>query len=173
MDCEAKTCNIPTSADISVNSIFLYDIKSKEKIIGNENKFFDRSNSFPSLKLASAEGGQNLKLISHFGGIGEIAEFEISYPKKDRLNISKLKQIKKFVSGKGIQLGMSKARLISILGKPSKVMTASNSVTFIYRIEDFEGKNDFLSCYNMPIYFGNYLFKNNKLFKFNFGFEYP
>jgi hypothetical protein len=171
--CMAESCNIPTLVDLSVNNIFLHDIRSQEIVIGRKVKFIDKDDSSPSSTFASSTGNEHLKLLTHYGGIGEVAEFEVSFSVKTKQEVPKLKQINKFMSGKGIHLGMNKAKLLSILGKPSQEKSLAKTVTLIYRIEDMEGKNEFLVCYGMPIYYGNYLFKNNKLFKFQFGFEYP
>jgi hypothetical protein len=171
--CIAEPCNVPASVDLTLNGISLYDIESQEKIIGKGVKFIDDKDTSPSTTFMSSTGNEYLKLFTHYGGIGEVAEFEVSYSTDTKTNVPKLKQFKKFVSEKGIRLGMSKSKLLSILGEPTEEKSLANSVTLMYRIEDYENKNEFLSCYGMPIYYGNYTFKNNKLSKFRFGFEYP
>lgn len=70
------------------------------------------------------------------------------------------------ITQKGIFLGMSKEELISKLDKPKMGL---NDVL------EYKAENDteILAKYNMPIYYGKYTFRKNKLVSFSFGFEYP
>ena len=171
--CFAQPEEIPQSADISVNNIFLIDKPSQEKILGKNVKFVEQDDSHPTVIFTSSSGNEFLSIITFEGGSGEVYEFEISYSTKTKTLAPKLKNIRNFHSGKNIQLGMSKTQLFSTLGKPQLHSSKGKLETYEYRIEDLESKNKFLTYYNMPIYFGNYTFKNNKLIKFRFGFEYP
>ena len=70
------------------------------------------------------------------------------------------------ITQKGIYLGMSKKELISKLGQPKVALND----TLEYKVENDAG---ILSKYNMSIYCGKYIFRQNKLVSFSFGFGYP
>ena len=171
--CFAQPQEAPQSADISVNNIFLMDKPSQEKILGKNIKFIEQIDSHPTAIFTSSSGSEFLSIVAHEGGSGEVAEFDVSYSTKNKTTAPRLKNIRNFLSGKNIQLGMSKTQLFSTFGKPQHHSSKGKFEAYEYRIEDLESKNKFLTYYNMPIYFGNYTFKNNKLIKFRFGFEYP
>jgi hypothetical protein len=86
-----------------------------------------------------------------------------------------------FKTGKGIHLGLSLDSLFALLGKQHcKTVQAKNKVTVTYSIavppkEALLGSREetFLDFYNMPSYYGKYIFKDGKLVEFDFGFEYP
>lgn len=65
--------------------------------------------------------------------------------------------------------------MISKLGGCYKLLDSTeHNLSIEYRMDMEQGpKSEFLYRYNMPIYFAQYDFKNNKLQKFIFGFEYP
>lgn len=69
----------------------------------------------------------------------------------------------------GIELGISKQRLMLIKGKPSNVSVQKNQLMLIYTIRDVS--NALLLKQNMPEYRAIYYFTNNKLVKFIYGFE--
>lgn len=164
---------MPTSADISVSSIFLYDTASQKSVLGTDIPF-DRQADIPMAVFASTDGRQSLTVFTHPGEVGEIAEFRVSYVSGAESPVRRLAGIKKFITGKGINLGMSQSQVTSILGAPSNQQSKENLATFNYRIEGVElNKSKFLAYYNMPIYYGIYKFKNNRLVSFQFGFEYP
>jgi len=68
----------------------------------------------------------------------------------------------------GIKLGISKKYLIKIKGNS---FVETNHV-LRYEISDYE-KSHFLGKYNLPIYFAEYTFDQDKLSKIYFGFKYP
>ena len=68
----------------------------------------------------------------------------------------------------GIKLGISKKDLIKIKGNN---FVETNHV-LRYEISDYE-KSHFLEKYNLPIYFAEYTFDQDKLSKIYSGFEYP
>jgi hypothetical protein len=172
--CFAQPPKIPTSADISVNKIFLGDIESQNKVLGTDVKFIDSFDTHPSAIFSNTSNSEYLTAIIHEGGSGEIEEFRISYQVHAKNLAIKPIATKKFTTGKNIHLGITKSHLISTLGKPIHRASKGKFETYEYRIEDEEmNKSNFLIHYNMPIYFGSYTFKNDKLVSFQFGFEYP
>ena len=77
-----------------------------------------------------------------------------------------------FLTGKGIKLEITKQELIDSLGDPRETINEKGYTILSYRIDNYE-QSDFLKHYNLPCYYGKYIFKNNKLIEFAFGFEYP
>lgn len=70
------------------------------------------------------------------------------------------------VTNKGIEIGLNRKQVTDILGEPDS--TSQNSIH--YRLEE----DDFiLENYNLPIYYGDYYFQDDKLVRFKFGFENP
>jgi hypothetical protein len=169
----ATAAAIPAPADISVSGIFLHDRASQDQTLG-ANISFDHDASIPNAVFPSADGHQFLTVFTHPGGGGEIAEFRISYSVNEKRLAHRIEKVERFVSGKGIRLGLAKSRVISILGAPLQQHDEDGIVTLEYRLEETEQvASEFLSHYNMPIYYGSYSFKNDRLIEFQFGFEYP
>jgi len=83
-----------------------------------------------------------------------------------------LKKVVSFKTGKNISLGLSREKVVSILGDGFQEKSKENLIILKYVIDNFNS-SPFLKFYNMPIYYGEYQFKNNMLTKFSFGFEYP
>ena len=81
-----------------------------------------------------------------------------------------MKNIDNFVTAKGIKLGLSKVEVIKILGGKFEIVEKEKGVKIIkYNIKGKE-KFEVLKKYNVPEYFGEYIFKNDKLVEFSFGF---
>jgi len=71
-----------------------------------------------------------------------------------------------FETAKGIRAGLSRDELVSIPEPPR----ASDGNRLRYRVE-FDDL--LLDETNRPIYFANYVFENDRLAGFRYGFEYP
>ena len=80
--------------------------------------------------------------------------------------------ISHFVTGKNIRPGISSGELINILGKAQRTDKIYTKNKVVYEIGDFD-KSEFLKYYNMPYYYGEYVFIDDKLVKFKFRFSYP
>jgi hypothetical protein len=163
--------DVPRNADISINGVFLNDLESQKKILGSTIPF-DTEAPLPKASFASADGTQILTVFTHPGSVGDIAEVRVAYGKRTSLKISKL-GVQTFSTGKGIELGLSEAKVTSILGTPLRSSTKGVFRTIEYRIEDRPKASAFLTHYGMPIYYGVYTFKNDQLVAFQYGFEYP
>ena len=109
---------------------------------------------------------KSVKLCLFYGTKrNEFYQAEISpYDKKTISNPTKYKN---FFTESGIKLGISKKDLIKIKGNN---FVETNHV-LRYEISDYE-KSHFLEKYNLPIYFAEYTFDQDKLCKIDFGFEY-
>ena len=169
----AAPTTIPTSADISVSDVYLHDLASQKQVLG-ANIPFDHDADIPMAVFSSADGRQFLTVFTHPGGGGEISEFRVSYSVIKKPLAHRLKKVERFISGKGIHLGLSRSHVTAILGAPLHQREEGGIVTLEYRLEESDPTaSEFLAHYKMPIYYGNYTFKNGRLVEFKFGWEYP
>lgn len=106
------------------------------------------------------------------GGIeNSFSCFEIGFLKDDSILKSKQSIILNegnFYSESGLRLGMSRDSLISVKGQNYYLDKKDSS--FTYRLEM---NNSFVMRYNSPGYFIKASFKNNKVNRLTFGFDYP
>ena len=154
--------------DISVNDIKLSDTTAV--VLGYSDlkyNVIEGKEELPYVIFTNENKTEILKLYLFYGTKrNEFYQAEISpYDKKTISNPTKYKN---FSTESGIKLGISKKNLIKIKGNN---FTETNHV-LRYEISDYE-KSHFLEKYNMPIYFAEYTFDQDKLCKIHFGFEYP
>lgn len=154
--------------DISVNNIKLSDTTAV--VLGYSDlkyNVIEGKEELPYVIFTNENKTEVLKLYLFYGTKrNEFYQAEISpYDKKTISNPTKYKN---FSTESGIKLGISKKNLIKIKGNN---FVETNHV-LRYEISDYE-KSHFLEKYNMPIYFAEYTFDQDKLSKIYFGFEYP
>ena len=80
-----------------------------------------------------------------------------------------------FETQNGIKLGINKKQIIEKLGNCYASIDSTKSyIELFYRIESpKDTKTKILEKNNMPIYYASYKLWNDKLEKYEFGFEYP
>ena len=154
--------------DISVNDIKLSDTTAV--VLGYSDlkyNVIEDKEELPYVIFTNENKTEILKLYLFYGTKkNEFYQAEISpYDKKIVPNPTKYAN---FSTESGIKLGISKKDLIKIKGNN---FVETNHV-LRYEISDYE-KSHFLEKYNMPIYFAEYTFDQDKLSKIYFGFEYP
>jgi len=154
--------------DISVNDIKLSDTAAV--VLGYSDlkyNIIEDKEVLPYAIFTNENKTEILKLYLFYGTKrNEFYQVEISpYDKKTVPNPTKYKN---FSTESGIKLGISKKDLIKIKGNN---FVETNHV-LRYEISDYE-KSHFLEKYNLPIYFAEYTFDQDKLCKIYFGFEYP
>ena len=155
-------------SDISVNDIKLSDTTAV--VLGYSDlkyNIIEDKEVLPYAIFTNENKTEILKLYLFYGAKrNEFYQVEISpYDKKTISNPTKYKN---FSTESGIKLGISKKDLIKIKGNN---FVETNHV-LRYEISDYE-KSHFLEKYNLPIYFAEYTFDQDKLSKIYFGFEYP
>ena len=155
-------------SDISVNDIKLSDTTAV--VLGYSDlkyNIIEDKEVLPYAIFTNENKTEILKLYLFYGAKrNEFYQVEISpYDKKTISNPTKYKN---FSTESGIKLGISKKDLVKIKGNN---FTETNHV-LRYEISDYE-KSHFLEKYNLPIYFAEYTFDQDKLSKIYFGFEYP
>ena len=154
--------------DISVDDIKLSDTTAV--VLGYSDlkyNVIEDKEVLPYAIFTNENKTEILKLYLFYGTKrNEFYQVEISpYDKKTVPNPTKYKN---FSTESGIKLGISKKDLIKIKGNN---FVEINHV-LRYEISDYE-KSHFLGKYNLPIYFAEYTFDQDKLCKIYFGFEYP
>ena len=153
--------------DISVDDIKLSDTTAV--VLGYSDlkyNVIEDKEVLPYAIFTNENKTEILKLYLFYGTKrNEFYQVEISpYDKKTVPNPTKYKN---FSTESGIKLGISKKDLIKIKGNN---FVEINHV-LRYEISDYE-KSHFLGKYNLPIYFAEYTFDQDKLCKIYFGFEY-
>lgn len=108
------------------------------------------------------------------GNYDNFSYFEVFYASPSDYKNLKYTTIKSedFKTESDIHLGMSKQELIETKGE-SYVKNKSTDNLMVYEFEQGAELNDFLSKYNEIGYKAKYEFKNDKLIKYEFGFELP
>lgn len=157
--------------DISVNGIEIRNFESAKKVI--EDK--DQIDEFGQYHFYSNMESETLTLIQHPGDSKyQISIFKVENSSKESFNYRKFK-VDAFKTGKGIKLGMSKSDIVKILGKCyAPIDSTKGYIELYYTIElPNDSKSKLLEKNNMPSYYASYKLWNNKLQKFEFGFEYP
>ncbi|HLG34328.1 MAG TPA: hypothetical protein VI757_05555 [Bacteroidia bacterium] len=133
---QSSGCQL-SNPDTSVFDIILNDTISSLKQVGIMPTLIELKDGLPHLKYCTNDKKQTLTLYFHPGGYAnEFAEFNVqAYSETDSARILKTKS---FRTEKGIQLGITKEQVISILGKCYKITGAKNNTEVIkYHIDDF------------------------------------
>jgi len=157
--------------DTSLCEIVLRDSESATRIIGTDNKIDDNE----QYHFYSKKERETLTLSQYPGDFkNQISLFKVEFSDKASYNY-KLLDIDTFRTEKGIKLGLTKNQIIERLGNCYlPVDSTKGYIELYYRIEQPEdSKTKLLENNNMPVYYAKYKLWNNKLEKFEFGFEYP
>jgi len=156
----------------SVAGIFLDDAKSMKRIFPDGKLKLIEKNGYH----VNIENKKQTEVFSAFFCEGDATLCFSIFVVKEKLNnfkepiFTQLKNIDNFVTAKGIKLGLSKVEVIKILGGKFEIVEKEKGVKIIkYNIKGKE-KFEVLKKYNVPEYFGEYIFKNDKLVEFSFGF---
>lgn len=157
--------------DTSLSGIILRNSESATKIVGSENSI-DKLGQY---RFYSKLKSEILTLTQHPGD----SKNQISIIKVEKSNQPndefKELSVDTFKTEKGIKLGLTKKQIIKKLGNCyAPIDSAKGYIELYYEIEQpKDSKSKILENNNMPIYFGSYKLWNDRLEKFEFGFEYP
>lgn len=169
-DFEVYPCQLE-DADTMIQGIVLSNVESTISALGEEWNLIEDDVDMPHQNYSNAHGSQFLTCFIHYGdGRNQYSEFQVSRSCTE----VKVKALPDefFVSGNGIQLGMSKDSVISIIGSCYVTDSFEGNVVLKYVAEDYDNSK-FLQRWNYPKYYAWYEFKENILIRFRFGFEYP
>ncbi|HRZ43160.1 MAG TPA: hypothetical protein P5228_10710 [Bacteroidales bacterium] len=161
-----------SNPDTSVYDIILNDRQSSIRQVGDKFSPIEDDIDLPHEDFCTQDREQTLTLFFHYGGVrNEFSEFQVKKYSNSDSAIKLSATI--FQTNNGITLGLSKSEVISILGDCFKKVSNSKTKEIIkYRIDDFE-HSTFLQRFNYPSYYAEYEFRNDKLVRYRFGFEYP
>ncbi|MFT3748368.1 MAG: hypothetical protein QM768_08635 [Agriterribacter sp.] len=155
--------NISAFFDTAVNGIRLNDCDTIEKLFGDKYELLPDTDDLPAIQIFNEDKSQLLTMYMFNGSSKcDFSQFQVEYIFRN----SKYLQtpfklgIDIFKSGKGIYLKMTTSQLISKLGKPNEIRNERGCKVLSY--QEYKG-----------LYFADYYFKNNKLVKFRYGYEYP
>lgn len=165
-----REVNAKFDPDTSINGkIFLLNSKSIKKEIGDIMPKLNTKANLPDIFFLNKSGNQYLRLIFHSGDFkNSFSMFEVGYTSSS-MRIKNRLQYTDFYTERMIKLGISKSKFISIMGGCVKKIKGENEYFF-----KLNNPNDpFLEMYGLPVYEAYYIFKNNILVKFYFGFGYP
>jgi len=157
--------------DSTVNGIIIVNAKSILSVLGKETLLNDEI----KYRYLTKDKKEYLNLSIYPGSFNnQVSVFEVGYSKQI-LKEDNITESTIFQTEKGIKLGVSLQEITKRLGKCYKILNSTDSLLkIIYKIETPQKtKDDFLNRYNMPVYYAEYDFINNKLNRFEFGFEYP
>lgn len=157
--------------DTSLSGIILRNSESATKIVGSENSIdkLDQYRFYSKLK------SETLTLTQHPGdGKNQISIIKVEKSGKPNGEFKEL-NFDTFTTAKGIRLGLTKKQIIEKLGDCYAPIDSTKDYIELYYIieQPKDSKSKILENNNMPIYFASYKLRNNRLEKFEFGFEYP
>jgi hypothetical protein len=159
----------PRFVNTSVNDISLDDDSNIKKYFGAKTPINDKNPINPYAVLYNQSCDEEFKLFFHPGNVRDhFSEFQI---KKIQPKSNCNGKIKNFTTDKNIKIGLKINEAKKTLGKPHSKSKNGDQVVYKYHLQSPDSK--FLKKYNMPIYYGIYIFKNKELIQFSFGFEYP
>ncbi|HEV7868082.1 MAG TPA: hypothetical protein VGO90_10400 [Chthoniobacteraceae bacterium] len=169
----ARLARLPRKVDISVGGFSLLDPDSAERVLGKRLKTVEEDNDFPKAYCLNAARTEQLVLTQHYGALlHEFAEYQVT-PVHVEGRGPVAAGVGSWITGRGVRLGMSERELIERLGSPTKTSGRGKDRNLEYRVAPNEGRavDEILS--DWELYYGNYQFREGRLVRFRFGFDYP
>lgn len=162
------TCRDNFVADIKVNDLELSNNNTSLSNYKDLNKLVTEDNQgLPYVSFLNKKETEKLTFYFFYGsGYDEFYQFKIEPYTGNELN-NRL-EYNSFITESGIKLGITKTELLKIKGNNY----SENDNTVKYVLSEYNN-SCFLQKYNLPLYFSEYTFKDDKLIKIYFGFEYP
>jgi len=159
------------TVDTTVNNILkLLDPASIRQSIGDQRKNLIEDEKATRIQLANKSNSEYIILYHLDGSNGNsFNEFEIG-TLKAKNKAFKTSQFATFSTESGVHLGMTPDSLVALKGNKYKRAVGKGTVILSYRLTDKHAVSGILTRYNMPIYEAEYVFRNNRLIKFTYGF---
>ncbi len=158
--------------DTTINFILMLNSPTSiTKNLGDVSRYRDSTQDLPDVYL---KGDLSyIRLVFFPGDVkNNVMQFEVG-KSETKLNKRYFPGGYKHIQTESyIEIGDSIPWIISKKGGDYTLIPSKEFRILRYEISDFK-TNSFLKRYNMPVYFAEYTFKNDKLVKFIFGFEYP
>lgn len=156
--------------DTSLSNIKLRDAESSTTVLKVK-----RLNGDTTYNFSTPDKKEILSVTVHPGDYySQVSIFQVKYADNKTLKAASL-SINHFATEKNIKLGLTKNEVVAMLGDCYSTSDSTNkSITINYKLESpKDSRTKLLERQNMPIYYGTYVFKDDKLVEFEFGFEYP
>jgi hypothetical protein len=157
--------------DLKINNLELVNPQSIIENLGDLKTIMKEDEGLPYVYFTDKNKKQLLTLIS-FPGSSYNDIYQIIVEKNKTKNNLPIIQVDNFTTDSNITLGMSKLEIIKLKGDFFIEKKLDKNEILLYSINDYN-KSDFLKRYNLPSYFMEFTFFNNKLIKLKFGFDYP
>jgi len=152
------------------NTLKLLDPASIRQSIGDQRKNLIEDERATRIQLTNKTHTEYVILYHLDGSNGNsFNEFELGTLKVKTRGF-KTTEFASFSTESGVHVGMSLDSLVAIKGKKFKRTAAKGNVSLNYRLTDKHMAGNLLTRYNMPVYKAEYVFRDNKLIKFTFGF---
>jgi hypothetical protein len=125
---------------------------------------------FPFLRLISADGRQQAKLLHHYGSVrGAFPELEVRPAESGRTTGTRVPAAA-FSTERGLGLGLSMDEVVRKLGTCFRQeRSAAGGTVLLFAITDSD--HPLLKRTGYPSYFARYVFRKGRLRWFRFGFE--
>jgi hypothetical protein len=168
----------PVVPDTSINNKLF--INNGGSVYGEfgiiDSLLHDREGGFSEMYVKNRSGSQYLRMIQHLGcGWNAIGEFEFGYTTDLPDSIPTIpSDMLVFATESGIHLGMPQAEVIKIKGQGytrTMINKKETSISYVIKYWD-KDEARFLSRYKMEMYYVQYTFKEDKVKKVKFGFDY-
>lgn len=155
--------------DISVNGIRLLDSDSYIEKFGLNINFFESENVVYTQHYNQA-GNEMLTVISKHSAKFSATKLRVAkLDKKFLLKRHVMEDVVKFITGKGVRLGMSSLEVSEILGNPNYKEMNDDGIT-IYRYELLNsGAEMMIEEKKYSLYSSEFSFYDDKLIEFIFG----
>ncbi len=166
---------LPTNPDIAIYGVELGDPLSAALQLGSSYELVEDESGLPHAVFTNAAESEVLKLYKHHGDkSGSFREVEVlATGDLDSDVDATVLDTPQFRSGRGIKLGLSRKEVVDRFGPCAATGSTEGGADVIrYEITDIAG-SDLLKAQNMPLYYAEYAFEQDKLVRFVFGFSYP
>lgn len=169
----ASEIGLPSQADLAISGVLLNDPPSAKNPWNITIELDDPDNDHPKAYVCNQDKTERLALVFYEGDTANIvSEFKVERVTTRYVDcVLPAQPLSRFVTAKGIRLGMLKSELINILGQGYGEHQQPDETVLSYRIDHQD--SDFLLRQNAPAYYGQYHFQDNRLVRFAFGFEFP
>lgn len=129
---------------------------------------------FPAVYFSNKSRTQYIAAYHYHGDLkNQFSLFEVGYYNELSSGIKLIQtEYDFFMTENKILLGMTKEEIIERKGNEFILIKSEVSESLRYVLSDYPN-SPFLKRYNLPVYFAEYNFENDRLVKFSFGFEYP
>lgn len=149
--------------DTAVNNIRFDDCSTITRLFGDSIHLLPDYDDLPKIQIKNKNVTELLTMYMWNGSTScSFQQYQVEAMDKKTLVYSGqyYLDVDRFISGRGVYLGLREADLIRLLGTPMSVDSSTQEKVYKYEV-----LND--------LYFGEYHFKKGVLFKFRFGNEYP